>query len=535
MWEVPEEVKKFVRRRINPEGCRNYIHELAEELLSVDTTPKEDPRLAREAEARVFGIIQKEATADRVEFSFEPLDPRMSEHPYYTPPYYAPGLPPERIYEGRGNLLARFRGVGQGPTLALNGHIDTVAPYVPFRREGDVFYGRGTADDMGNVLAMVLSIRLLGELEAELGLVPKGELLYMFVIEEETGGNGSLSLALDPEVAYDAILVHEVTDFRVHPANRGAVWYKVDMVRSDGEINLVELASHIVLALEEEGRRIRKESDHPLFPSRPVQTCQGILGPFGSHPSAVNDRVVLAFEFPDGRKDALRAALEEGLRKYLEKYGRKVERHYVWEELPGGARITVLGRSGHMGAIEELDDAITKAAYMVVEAMGTGAEVRLDAEGYDVELSLEGGQGFLPTHSLEEVTHRMSSAVLRGAREYLERKGVDAEPGRFVRVSYDKLHNEAYDGDPEGPLVKAGISALKLAGLWKGGPVTGWEASCDARLFAKLRPGHEAVCLGCGDLSRAHSHEEHITAKEVASAAEVIVYTVLGYCGAEEV
>jgi len=126
----------------------------------------------------------------------------------------------------------------------------------------------------------------------------------------------------------------------------------VDMVRSDGRINLVELASHIVLALEEEGRRIRKESDHPLFPSRPVQTCQGILGPFGSHPSAVNDRVVLAFEFPDGRKDALRAALEEGLRKYLEEYGRKVERHCVWEELPGGARVTVPGRSGHMGAIE---------------------------------------------------------------------------------------------------------------------------------------------------------------------------------------
>jgi len=61
---------------------------------------------------------------------------------------------------------------------------------------------------------------------------------------------------------------------------------------------------------------------------------------------------------------------------------------------------------------------------MVVEATGTGVEVRLDAEGYDVELSLEGGQGFLPTHSLEEVTHRMSSAVLRGAREYLERKGM---------------------------------------------------------------------------------------------------------------
>ncbi|HID11706.1 MAG TPA: hypothetical protein EYP17_10470 [Candidatus Latescibacteria bacterium] len=143
------------------------------------------------------------------------------------------------------------------------------------------------------------------------------------------------------------------------------MWYKVDILR-DGEsrVNPVELASYAVLTLEEEGRRIREESDHSLFPSRPVQTCQGILGPFGKHPSAVNDKVVLRFRVPKGRRDALRRAME-------------------------------------------------------VEA-----EVGLDAEGYDEELVLEGGQGFLPTHSLDEVTRRMTRAARRGVTEYLRDKGI---------------------------------------------------------------------------------------------------------------
>ena len=42
-----------------------------------------------------------------------------------------------------------------------------------------------------------------------------------------------------------------------------------------------------ILALLDEGEAIRQESDHPLFPHRPVQTCTGILGPFGVHPSAI--------------------------------------------------------------------------------------------------------------------------------------------------------------------------------------------------------------------------------------------------------
>ena len=51
--------------------------------------------------------------------------------------------------------------------------------------------------------------------------------------------------------------------------------------------SLLEAFAFAILALLDEGEAIKQESDHPLFPHRPVQTCTGILGPFGVHPSAI--------------------------------------------------------------------------------------------------------------------------------------------------------------------------------------------------------------------------------------------------------
>ena len=60
--------------------------------------------------------------------------------------------------------------------------------------------GRGTADDKGNVAAIIGALQVLAELGPS-GIVRlQNKLTAMFVIDEETGGNGSLALAVDREL-----------------------------------------------------------------------------------------------------------------------------------------------------------------------------------------------------------------------------------------------------------------------------------------------------------------------------------------------
>ena len=63
-----------------------------------------------------------------------------------------------RVTDGRYNIYARLpsytSGAGNGPSLMLNGHLDTIpiGDCVPCRREGDRLYGRGATDMKGAAL-----------------------------------------------------------------------------------------------------------------------------------------------------------------------------------------------------------------------------------------------------------------------------------------------------------------------------------------------------------------------------------------------
>jgi acetylornithine deacetylase/succinyl-diaminopimelate desuccinylase-like protein len=93
--------------------------------------------------------------------------------------------------EGRPNLVARLRGGGEGPTLCLCGHVDTVLadpadwstdPWSGELREGCV-WGRGALDMKSQVAAEVAAAASL----AEEGWRPSGELLVVITADEETG------------------------------------------------------------------------------------------------------------------------------------------------------------------------------------------------------------------------------------------------------------------------------------------------------------------------------------------------------------
>jgi acetylornithine deacetylase/succinyl-diaminopimelate desuccinylase-like protein len=146
-------------------------------------------------------------------------------------------------------------------------------------------------------------------------------------------------------------------------------------------------------------------------------------------------------------------------------------------------------------------------------------------------LILEGGQGFVPTHGINEVMERLRRAACRGAENYLRRLG-RLEPGEdVVTVAYEKLHNVAFDGDPESPSVRNAIATAKTCGLWKNEPVLGWTVSCDARLFATEYPGMQVLTFGPGQLTFAHADQEQIEVDDIRAAVEFLAVFLLKQTG----
>jgi succinyl-diaminopimelate desuccinylase len=110
----------------------------------------------------------------------------------------ANGLAPElQPTEGdRPNVIARIDN-GAGPTLLLNGHVDTVLavegwssdPWTA-RREGDRLYGLGAADMKSGVAAAMLATRALArDLERW-----RGSVLFTSVVDEEAYSIGARAL-----------------------------------------------------------------------------------------------------------------------------------------------------------------------------------------------------------------------------------------------------------------------------------------------------------------------------------------------------
>jgi acetylornithine deacetylase/succinyl-diaminopimelate desuccinylase-like protein len=593
---VSSSVIQKIFARTRTDGFRDYVQKLLLELCRIDTTPKTDMTEMQAAEHRCFQILERELAAlpfAGARLERRPINPAIQSHANYSllhftkTPARPQGLSPEETYAGRSNLVHVAPGAGNkaGASVALNAHLDVVAPYFPPRVRGGVIFGRGACDDKGPAVAMVAALKILSEEMPHAGLRLNRNVVTMFVVEEETGGNGSLSLAMDRELKplYDSVLVGEPTSLKIHPANRGAVWYRAELRGGDAssqsvaatpaprdqktaaagdeaspprEISAFEMSAFVIEELEKEGAAIRAESRHGLFPQRPVQTCHGIIGPFGEHPSRICGEVIFKIEFarpPRKQTETLvRDCLESGLAGYLGLYGDKtkvtdpatgkpmVARHYDFRRRGNGFEVAVHGATGHMGAIRERDGAITKMAHLVRSLIFSKAKLaavdgpvrfELGGDSSGGSLVLEGGQGFVPTHDIEEVMKRMRRAAERGAENYLRRCGSNGIGAQAVAVTCEKLHNAAFDGDPDSPAMRNAIAAAKMCGLWKTEPVCGWTVSCDARLFATEYPDMPVLTFGPGELAFAHSDQEQIALDDIQKAVEFLALFLLRQTG----
>jgi acetylornithine deacetylase len=185
-------------------------------------------------------------------------------------------FPGARILTSRLNVVANFPGTAPGPTLVLNGHIDTVTAgeeqrwtHPPFRGEvaDGKLYGRGACDMKAGLVAM------LGALSAiqKTGCRLRGSVCVQSVIGEEDGGLGTFA-ALARGHRGDGVIVCEPTGLEVVPAHAGVTLFRITVtgraahgaVRQEGVSAFHKfLPIHeALLSLEHRRNQTRR---HPLY------------------------------------------------------------------------------------------------------------------------------------------------------------------------------------------------------------------------------------------------------------------------------
>jgi len=178
------------------EGVREKVRELSEEIVSLcrdlvrinTVNPYSgDPEPGGELEGQRF------------------LEPILRDLGAWTRMFEPPNgiygkmgmLGPEgRIFRDRPNLVGIWE-FGEGPTLVLNGHMDTVAvsgmtisPFSAEVKDGKI-WGRGTSDCKGGLTCGLMAVRAV----LEAGVRLKGRIIYESVVDEESNGSGAGTLA----------------------------------------------------------------------------------------------------------------------------------------------------------------------------------------------------------------------------------------------------------------------------------------------------------------------------------------------------
>lgn len=198
------------------------------------------------------------------------------------------------VAPGRHNVLATW-GV---PRLLFSTHLDTVPPFLPPRRSGDLLSGRGTCDAKGQIVAQLGAIR-------ELLARGHGGFAWLGVVGEETDSCGAIAAAeLAPMLQTCVAAINgEPTENRLATGQRGALQLRLVTKGVAAHSGTPELGRSAIWPLLEWLQRLR---DVPLAFDRELGAEVWNLGTLqgGSAPNVVPahaEAVLFVRSLPDSR------------------------------------------------------------------------------------------------------------------------------------------------------------------------------------------------------------------------------------------
>jgi acetylornithine deacetylase len=154
----------------------------------------------------------------------------------------------QHITAERVNTLAWLRGSAAGPSLMLNGHIDTNMPGLGWTRdpwgadiEDGFVYGLGASNMKAADAAMIEAVTAVREAAPDL----QGDVCLAMVVGELQGGIGTLQLLRDG-IATDYFIVGEPTDLAMLTLHAGSFEFTIDVIGRTRHMSKMEEAVNAV-------------------------------------------------------------------------------------------------------------------------------------------------------------------------------------------------------------------------------------------------------------------------------------------------
>ena len=177
----------------------------------------------------------------------------------------------------RPNVIGEY-GMDGGETILFNGHLDIVPIGTGWTKNpfGELidgnFYGRGSGDNKGGVVAMIMAVK--GLIDAD--LIPKGKVILTATVDEEIGGIAGLRAVIEEGlVKADYGVSCDGDQESVSISNQGRFKGKVitegiavHSSRAQDGVNAIETMAKVVLAIQRHARDLRtRETRLPAPPS----------------------------------------------------------------------------------------------------------------------------------------------------------------------------------------------------------------------------------------------------------------------------
>ncbi|MEH7416709.1 peptidase [Neobacillus drentensis] len=251
-----------------------------------------------------------------------------------------------KSFDGNPNLVAVLKGAGGGKSIILNGHIDVVPvgdeskwdqePFSGVIECGKLF-GRGSTDMKGGNVALLMAMEGI----IATGLKLKGDIIFQSVIEEESGGAGTLAAVLRGYQA-DGAIIPEPTNMKIFPKQQGSMWFRIIVTgkaahggtRYEG-VSAIEKSLQVIQSLQQLEKDRNARVTDPLFNNIPIPIPINIGKIMsGEWPSSVPDTAIIEGRMgvsPDESIQSAQMEMEKCLQnlcnqdEWLEKHPLKLE------------------------------------------------------------------------------------------------------------------------------------------------------------------------------------------------------------------